>query len=243
MNHQPEVLQRVLIIIPCYNEEAALPSLLQQLKQLTPPTGYSFQFAVINDGSVDATAQIATAAGVIILNLPINLGIGAAVQTGLLYAQQNHFSLAIQLDGDGQHPPTEIEQLLRYYEQTNASLVIGSRFSGIDSFRSTPGRRAGIGYLSWLAKLLTSQRIYDITSGFRLFDEKAIELGAISYPDEYPEPESIILFSRSGLEIGEVAVNMQARQGGRSSIRNFTSLYYCAKVTLAMLFTAIRKLN
>lgn len=242
MNYQPEV-QRVLIIIPCYNEEAALPALLQQLKRLVPPAGYLLQFAVINDGSADATAQIAAEADAIVLHLPVNLGIGAAVQTGLLYAQQNHFHLAIQLDGDGQHPPSEIEQLLLCYKQTHASLVIGSRFKGIDSFRSTRRRRAGITYLSWLARLLTGQRIYDITSGFRLFDQKAIELGTSNYPDEYPEPESIILFSRSGLEIAEVAVNMQARQGGRSSIRNFTSLYYCAKVTLAMLFTAIRKLN
>jgi glycosyltransferase involved in cell wall biosynthesis len=232
---------KLLIIIPCYNEAVSLPSLLTALS-LMDIKGYIREITVINDHSTDHTPNIARQFNVKVIDLPINLGIGGAVQSGLIYAKQNNFDLAIQMDGDGQHPPHELAKLLSCYEASGANLVIGSRFIEGEGFQSSFTRRLGIGYFHWLNKLFTGQSIYDSTSGFRLFDRKAIALAAEHYPDEYPEPESLIQFSRAGLTVKETPVIMAGRQGGQSSIRNFASLYYCIKVTIAMVFASIRKI-
>jgi glycosyltransferase involved in cell wall biosynthesis len=237
------MLQKLLIIIPCYNEAASLPILLPALMDQKFPEQYRVEIAVINDGSVDNTARIAAQHQTTILDIPINLGIGGAVQCGLLYAQQRNFDLAIQLDGDGQHPPQQLSKLLTCYQATGANLVIGSRFLEKEGFQSSFTRRLGIAYFGWLNKVFTGQTIFDSTSGFRLFDKKAIELAAAYYPDEYPEPESLVFFARAGLTIAETAVVMAGRAGGQSSIGKAASLYYCIKVTIAMVFSSIRKLN
>jgi glycosyltransferase involved in cell wall biosynthesis len=234
------MLKQLLIIIPCYNEQAALPLLLAILNNVSIP-GYVLTPLVINDCSTDDTYAIAKQHNVKVIDLPINLGIGGAVQSGLLYASQYNYDLAVQMDGDGQHPPKELYKLVDLYENTNANLVIGSRFIEKDGFQSSFTRRLGIGYFHWLNKVFTGLHIYDSTSGFRLFDRKAIELAAAYYPDEYPEPESLVYFAKAGLSIKETPVIMASRMGGQSSIRNFASLYYCIKVTLAMFFSAIRK--
>ncbi len=234
------MLKQLLIIIPCYNEQASLPGLLAELIDIKIP-GYTLIPLVVNDCSADDTYTIAGQHQTKIIDLPINLGIGGAVQTGLLYAAQYNFDLAVQMDGDGQHPPKELIKLLNCYESTNANLVIGSRFIEKEGFQSSFSRRLGIGYFHWLNKAFTGLNIYDSTSGFRLFDRKAIELASSYYPDEYPEPESLVYFAKAGLSIKEIPVIMASRAGGQSSIRNFASLYYCIKVTLAMLFSAIRK--
>jgi hypothetical protein len=163
------------------------------------------------------------------------------VQTGILYARDNGFDIAIQLDGDGQHPPKELAKMINYHLQTGANVVIGSRFLEKKGFQSSFARRMGIKYFHLLNRIMTGLSIYDSTSGFRLFDRKAIEIAAVNYPDEYPEPESLVVFSKAGLKIAEVAVVMSHRLGGKSSIRHFGSLYYCIKVSLAMLFSFIRK--
>jgi glycosyltransferase involved in cell wall biosynthesis len=232
---------KVLIVIPCYNEEASLPSLLPELKRTALPDGYTMEIAVINDCSKDNSVAVARQHGATVIDLPVNLGIGGAVQTGIRYARENDFDLAIQLDGDGQHPPKELPKLIGYHLETGANVVIGSRFLEKEGFQSSFARRLGIKYFHWVNRLMTGLHIYDSTSGFRLFDRKAIELAATNYPDEYPEPESLVVFSKAGLKIAEVAVVMAARQGGQSSIRSFGSLYYCFKVSLAMLFSFIRK--
>ncbi|RXK85306.1 glycosyltransferase family 2 protein [Filimonas effusa] len=229
----------ILAIVPCYNEATSLPSLLGSLKQLRIP-GYQLSIAVINDASADATASVAKAAGVTVLDLPVNLGIGGAMQTGFRYAQQQGFDFALQVDGDGQHPPSEIPKLLARQEETNANLVIGSRFLLHEGFQSSFMRRLGIQYFHWLNRIFTGNAIYDATSGFRLLDKKAIDKAAMVYPDEYPEPESLVLFARSGFKIAETAVVMQARTGGTSSISSAGSIYYLIKVTIAMFFSFIR---
>lgn len=234
---------KLLIIIPCYNEEAALPTLLSELNALNLPGHYQTEIAVINDCSRDNTCAIAGQYNATVLDLPINLGIGGAVQTGLLYALHNNYHMAVQMDGDGQHPPAELIKLLACYETTGANLVIGSRFIRKQGFQSSFVRRLGIGYFHWLNKLFTGQNIFDSTSGFRLFDKKAIQLAAAYYPDEYPEPESLVFFSRAGLTIRETPVVMDRRNGGQSSIGNSASLYYCIKVTIAMFFSSIRKFS
>jgi glycosyltransferase involved in cell wall biosynthesis len=232
---------RVLIVIPCYNEEASLPMVLDELRQTKLPGGYQLEVLVINDCSKDNTSAVAKKHNATVIDLPVNLGIGGAVQTGILYARDNNFSLAIQLDGDGQHPPKELEKMIRFHLETEANVVIGSRFLEKEGFQSSFVRRMGIKYFHWLNRLFTGLHIYDSTSGFRLFDRAAIEVAAARYPDEYPEPESLISFSKAGLKIMEVPVIMSHRLGGQSSIRHFGSLYYTVKVSLAMLFSFIRK--
>lgn len=214
--------------------------MFSQLNNLKLPDNYTIAVAVINDCSTDNTATIARQHNAILIDLPVNLGIGGAVQSGLLYALKNNFDLAVQMDGDGQHPPKELIKLLNCYEKSGANLVIGSRFIEKEGFQSSFARRLGINYFHWLNKVFTRQRIFDSTSGFRLFDKKAMELAAVYYPDEYPEPESLVFFSRAGLTIRETPVIMNERTGGQSSIKKLTSLYYCIKVTIAMFFSFIR---
>lgn len=232
--------QKLLIILPCYNEQAALPALLAELNGLYLP-GYDITPLVVNDCSKDATAQVARQYGVKVLDLPINLGIGGAVQSGLIYAHTDDFDLAIQMDGDGQHPPKELIKLLDCHTATQANLVIGSRFIERQGFQSSFTRRIGIGYFYRLNLLFTGQRIFDSTSGYRLFDRKAIALAAAYYPDDYPEPESLVYFAKAGLVIKETPVVMAGRAGGQSSIGKRASLYYSIKVTIAMFFSAVRK--
>jgi len=232
---------KLLIIIPSYNEQASLPALLAEVKALRLPAAFSMDIAVVNDCSKDATVSVARKHIDIVLDLPVNLGIGGAMQTGYRYAFINGYDLAVQMDGDGQHPPAELQKLLEHWQATQANLIIGSRFIVKQGFQSSALRRTGIGYLHWLNKLFTGIHVYDSTSGFRLFDKKAIAIASENYPDEYPEPESIIIFAKAGLKIEEVAVVMKERQGGQSSIRQFSQVYYMVKVTIAMFFSFIRK--
>jgi glycosyltransferase involved in cell wall biosynthesis len=232
---------KILIIIPSYNEANTLPLILEQLLLLKLPGHYQMEIAVVNDCSKDDTKMVAGLYPIVVLDLLVNLGIGGAVQTGFLYANENGFDIAVQLDGDGQHPPAELLKLLDCYEKTKANIVIGSRFLSEEGFKSSFARRVGIRYFHWLNKLFTGKNIYDSTSGFRLFDREVIALAAEKYPDEYPEPASLVLFSKAGFSIWETAVVMSERLAGKSSIRNFVSLYYCVKVTISMLFLFIRK--
>ncbi|BAV04311.1 hypothetical protein SAMN05421788_11041 [Filimonas lacunae] len=233
------IAKTVLVVIPCFNEGEALPALLQQLRQVTIP-GYDLSIAVVNDASADNTAAIARKEGVVVLDLPVNLGIGGAVQTGFRYAHRYGFDFALQVDGDGQHPPEEIVRLLQCQEATGAHVVIGSRFLVKEGFQSSALRRTGIRYFHWLNKVFTGNAIYDSTSGFRLLNKTAIAMASAYYPDEYPEPESLVFFARQGLEIAETPVVMRERAGGKSSIRNFATFYYCTKVTISMFFSYIR---
>jgi len=235
------MLKKVLIVIPCYNEEAALPLLLNEFVSLKLPDQYELTVLVVNDCSKDNTFSVAQKYDVKILDLPTNLGIGGAVQSGLKYAKRYNFDMAIQLDGDGQHPPSEIIKLLNANAIFGADLVIGSRFLNNEGFRSSFMRRLGIKYFYRLNQLLTGNNIYDSTSGFRLLAKKAIAIAAENYPDDYPEPESLVTFARAGLKIKEVPVIMSHRLGGKSSIGNFSSVYYCIKVTISMFFSFIRK--
>ena len=234
---------KTLIMVPCYNEQQSLPELLKGLQAVYRPEKYSLHISVINDCSTDNTGLVAKKYKANLINLPVNLGIGGAVQSGLKYALKNNFDLAVQMDGDGQHPPCELQKLVNCYEQTGANVVIGSRFLEKKGFQTSTARRTGIKYFYWLNKMMTGQHVYDSTSGFRLFDKKAIAIGAENYPDDYPEPESLLIFAKAGLTIRETAVEMAHRTGGKSSIGNLGSCYYVLKVTLAMFFSYIRKPN
>lgn len=235
------MLQKVLIIIPCFNEEASLPFVLEELSLLKLPDVYTLTVLVINDCSKDKTAEVARSFRVQYIDLPNNLGIGGAVQTGIKFAKSHDFDIAIQLDGDGQHPPSEIIKQLNAHAEFQADVIIGSRFMENIGFQSSFIRRLGINYFYRLNQLLTGNNIYDSTSGFRLLGRKAIDIAALNYPDDYPEPESLVIFSKAGLKIREIPVVMNGRLGGVSSINFSASLFYCVKVTISMFFSFIRK--
>jgi len=231
---------RIAIIIPCFNESENVVELAKEIQGLTFDADYEVISIFIDDCSKDKTLSILKGNQLNHLALPVNLGIGGAVQTGLKYAKNNNFDYAIQMDGDGQHPPTELFKIIEELESKDADLVIGSRFVGTESFRSSALRRFGIRFLSNLIKILIGLRIYDCTSGYRGFNRKAIALATAYYPDEYPEPESIIYFACNELKIKEIPVIMRERQGGSSSIGGWKSVYYMLKVSIAVVFNYIK---
>lgn len=236
------MMKRLLIVIPSYNEEAALPKLLNELKATAFLNSFTVTPLVVNDCSKDQTECVAKNSGEKVISLVNNLGIGGAVQAGIKYAKRNRFDYVLQMDGDGQHPPAEVNKLLQAAIETNADVVIGSRFINRQGFQTSFTRRLGIKYFHWLNRLLTHKSVYDTTSGFRLLGARAISLAASYYPDDYPEPESLIFFSRAGLTIKEVPVVMRERQGGKSSIAGFSTLFYMTKVTLSSILSYVRKI-
>lgn len=220
---------KVLIIVPAYNEQDCIVETVKRIKE----TGYDY--VVVNDGSKDNTLKLCRENDINVLDLPQNLGIGGAVQAGHKYAQHYGYDIDVQVDGDGQHDPSYIPQLVKMIED-GADLAIGSRFvEETDGFQSTWLRRVGITWLSGLLKLLTGKLVTDPTSGFRASGRRAIELFCENYPMDYPEPESIALALENGLSLSETPVNMLERQGGSSSIGGFSSVYYMVKVTLAII--------
>lgn len=232
--------QKILIVIPCFNEEASLPEVLHNLLMFSPGADFIIHVALVNDCSTDHTIDVANMHDVIVLDLPINLGIGGAVQTGFKYAFENGYDFAIQMDGDGQHPAAELSHLLKAMKEHDADVVIGSRFIGKTGFQSSPMRRIGIRYFRRLNYMLTGCTVYDSTSGFRCINRKALALVSDYYPDEYPEPEILVYYALKGLKTIEVPVTMKERQGGASSITSLSSLYYMCKVTLSIFYSFAR---
>ncbi len=227
---------RTLVVVPAYNEEEALATVIEEIRSL----GGNYDIVVVDDGSTDRTFDVAVKTGVKVLRLPVNLGIGAAVQTGWKYALRNNYDVAVQVDGDGQHPPAEIPKLVKTMVESGADVVIGSRFLEKRGFQSTFSRRIGIGYFRFLHKILTKVDVADSTSGFRALNRRALEVVNEYYPDEYPEAESLVPFALHGLNVVEAPVVMRERRGGQSSIKRLTAIYYMFKVTIAILFTFIR---
>lgn len=229
---------RVLAIIPAYNEERVIAETIRNLKQGVP----FLDVLVINDGSSDDTGRQARRENLAeVIDLPCNLGIGGAVQTGFKYAARHGYDVAIQFDADGQHLGSEISTLIAPLEASSVDVVIGSRFLGLRTFQSTFARRIGIYIFHVVNSWLIGQSITDNTSGFRAYNKRAIAFLAQHYPMDYPEPEAVILLGRNGFSFVEVAVAMQERQGGVSSINLRRSVYYMLKVLLAILVTAMRE--
>ena len=230
--------KKVFILIPCYNEELNIAGLLSELSQVCP----EYTAVVINDGSTDKTKSVVSSfKEVVLLDLPINLGVGGAVQTGLMYAEQNGAEFAVKLDGDSQHPPGQIKGMIALLMEKDCDLLIGSRFLQQEGFQSSFSRRIGIGLLRFWARMLTNQTITDPTSGFRAYNRRAIEFMARHYPSfDYPEPEEIVLARKNGLKLMETPVCMRERKFGESTISSSISVYYMFKVMLAMVFLATR---
>ena len=228
-------MKKILLIIPAYNEAENIEKVIDNIEYNFP----EYDYVVINDGSTDNTISICKKRGYNFLDLPINLGIGGAVQTGYKYARDKGYDVAVQIDGDGQHDIAWLEKMLPYLENKKADVVIGSRFLEKEGFQSSFSRRMGIRILSGLIFLCTGCRIKDVTSGFRAVNNHYINLYAENYPGDYPEPEAIVYAVMHGGRIKEVPVEMKEREKGKSSINFIKSIYYMIKVSLAIVICRI----
>jgi glycosyltransferase involved in cell wall biosynthesis len=226
----------VLVVIPAYNEGKNIGGVVRSVKERWP----GLQVLVVDDGSTDDTYRIAREHGAVVARLPFNLGIGVAVQTGIKYAREHDFRWMIRLDGDGQHNSADIAIFLEFLGEHEADLLIGSRFLKKEGFRSSLLRRVAITFFNHLISALTGFRITDATSGFRVYSRRAMDKLCKFYPDDYPEPETIIMLYKWGMQVREVPVTMLRRPEGVSSITAVRSLYYVIKVTMAILLDMIR---
>jgi glycosyltransferase involved in cell wall biosynthesis len=226
-----------LAIVPAYNEEASIGRVIDEIRVLDPV----FDVVVVDDGSVDRTAAVASERGVHVVRLPFNLGIGGAMQTGYRFAFEHGYDLAVQIDGDGQHDPRELPKILQPVLDGRADLVVGSRFGSDGAFRSSAVRRIGIRLFASVVSAVVRQRVTDTTSGFRVVNRRGIALFASDYPHDYPEVEATVMCVKHKLRLTEVPVRMRERTGGQSSITAYRSVYYMAKVLLAIFVGMFRR--
>ena len=228
---------KILVIIPAYNEQASIARVIERVKESIPEA----DIVVINDGSHDSTSLVAYESGAKVISLPYNLGIGAAVQTGFILAQAGNYEIAVQVDGDGQHDPSEIEVLMSRLLADECDVVVGSRYLTDRGYVTPLPRLLGTKILAAYVSMLAGQKFSDTTSGFRASNRRAIEICAENYPADYPEPESLLTFRKIGLRVSEVPVHMSKRYGGKSSITPFWSAYYMIKVILAVTILSLRR--
>lgn len=234
-------MKRLCIIIPAFNEVDSLPELVYEINAIDFGDELLVDILIVNDGSTDGTELLKFDQNCVQLNLCNNLGIGGAVQTGLIYANECGHDYALQVDGDGQHPPAEIPKFIEFLKQNpNIDMVIGSRYIDETGFQSSWIRRLGIRFFSIVISILTGTKFLDTTSGFRLFTSSTLRYFAVNYPDEFPEPESLVIAAMLGFKIVEIPVVMKKREMGASSITPVKSIYYMIKVMLAIIFTFIK---
>jgi hypothetical protein len=232
-----ELKKRILAIIPAYNEEGSVGKVIEGIRTHLSQA----DILIVNDGSTDLTSGIGKSKGVIVLDLPFNLGIGGAMQAGYKYAHENDYEIAVQVDADGQHDPKEIQKLLDALEVGKLDVAIGSRFLVGSEYKGSFMRRVGIAIFSGVISTIVRQRVTDPTSGFRASNRKAIQLFASDYPQDYPEPEVVILLHQCHLKMGEVSVKMNERYSGESSITKIRSVYYMVKVLLAIFVDCFKR--
>jgi glycosyltransferase involved in cell wall biosynthesis len=228
---------RRVAIVPALNEEGSVGRVIDELRAFDP----GLEVVVIDDGSSDRTAEVARERGARVVELPFNLGIGGAVQTGFRYAWEHGFDLAVRVDGDGQHDPAELGAVLEPVLAGEADIAVGSRFAGREGYRSSRSRRVGIRLFAWTVSALVRQRRTDPTSGFQAVNRLGIRLFAADYPHDYPEVEATVMVFKHRLRLREVPVAMRERATGRSSITAVRSVYYMIKVTLATVIALFRR--
>jgi glycosyltransferase involved in cell wall biosynthesis len=225
-----------IVLIPAYQEERSIGGLVRSLRER-----YPYDVLVVNDGSTDNTGQAAREAGAIVVDLPCNLGIGGAVQTGFLYARDRGYDIVVRIDGDGQHEIEDIPKVLEPILSGRADAVIGSRFLGETVYRGSIPRIFGIQHFRWLVNLFTGYRVTDPTSGFFAINRRLVVFYSDHYPSDYPEVDAYILMHRLKARAVEVPVRMYERAEGKSSITAFRAVYYMLKVTLSFLINRIRR--
>jgi glycosyltransferase involved in cell wall biosynthesis len=226
-----------IAIVPAYNEERNIGRVLAELRQFDP----GLDVVVVSDGSTDATAEVAEAAGAYVIRLPFNLGIGGAVQTAFRFAWEEGYELGVRVDGDGQHEATQLGAVVAPVLAGEADIVVGSRFVSSGGYRSSPARRIGIRILAWVVSVIARQRVTDPTSGFQALNRRAIGLYAADLPHDYPEVEGLVLAIRHRVRLVEVPVTMREREHGRSSIGSLGSVYYMVKILLALFVGLFRR--
>lgn len=228
---------KVLVIIPAYNEEKNIERVVSNLQ-----SNFSeYDYLIVNDCSTDSTKNICLEKGYEHVSLCTNLGIGGGVQTGYIYAAENGYDVTVQIDGDGQHDPKYIEELVAIMNENNADMVIGSRFIQNEGFQTSASRRTGIKIINAVIKACTGLKITDSTSGFRVCSKSMTEFFAMNYAQDYPEPEAIVAASLNGYKVMEAPVVMREREEGVSSINFVRSIYYMIKVTCAILLQKFTK--
>lgn len=222
---------KVLIIIPAYNEELNICKEINEITQKAP----EYDYLIVNDCSNDSTEAVCIENNYNYISFPANLGIGGAVQAGYRYALRKGYDIVIQQDGDGQHDPGFISQVIKPIVEGECDITIGSRFIENEGFQSSWTRRLGIKFLSKLIKICSGARVLDVTSGYRAVNRKYVEFYAKRYAQDYPEPEAIVTASLDGAKIKEVPVTMRERENGTSSINFKRSIYYMIKVSTAII--------
>ena len=236
-------MKKILLIIPAYNEEKSILNVVNKIYNYNKEINTKYDVVVINDGSSDNTEKILCENNINHIKLISNLGIGGAVQTGYKYALESDYDIAVQFDGDGQHDIRYVRDIIKPIIDNDANMVIGSRFidKSTSKFKSSKARQMGIKMISFFIKLVTSKKIYDTTSGFRAVDKELIKKFSNSYPVEYPEPVSTTEILKKGYKVEEVAVSMNERETGISSIRMWKNCYYMINVILYILVIGIRR--
>ena len=232
---------RTLVFIPAWNEEASVASVIADLRRVLPGE----DILVVDDGSTDGTAEAARAAGAVVASLPFNQGLGAALQTGYLYALRNGYDFCAHLDADGQHPPPEVVRLLDEVRADRADLVIGSRYrdrgaAQSDDYRPTISRRIGTSVFRFFLTLATRQRFTDTTSGMRAANRRVMQLFSENYSPDFAEIESLQLAVRQGLRVEEVPVRMLERAGGTSFLTPLRSAFFIFKGLVVLLVGQFR---
>lgn len=222
----------IMVLIPAYNEEKNIKTVIEEIKHNLPGA----HIVVVNDGSNDNTRKILERIeNITVLNHPFNVGIGGAIRTGIQYFLETDFDVLLRIDGDGQHPPSHAQDLLRPILEKKAEAVIGSRFLEKKGYQSSLTRRGGIKLLNLLSSFILKQKITDNTSGFKAYTREAAKLVILDFPVDYPEPVEVYLLSKKGIKIVEIPVIMRERQRGVSSINLLDSYYYLIKVLLTIL--------
>jgi glycosyltransferase involved in cell wall biosynthesis len=234
-----EGVSSILAVVPAYNEAGTVADVVRSLREHVP----GLAVVVVDDGSTDDTAVNAMAAGAPVIRLPYNLGIGGAVQTGFQYALDHGYGYMVQVDGDGQHEAPELAKLVAAMRaDPDVDVVCGSRFLTQEQRYQAPiGRRTGVRLFALALRLVIKSRVSDPTSGFRLYNRRAIAMFAREYPQDYPEVEAVLMMHHHRLKMIEVPVSMQLRRDGKSSITPMRSPYYVIKVSLALLVGLLRR--
>lgn len=236
MNQKTEDLRlKTLVIIPCYNEEENLERVVENLRAAAPEADY----LIVNDCSTDGSEALCREKGYHYLSLPINLGIGGGVQSGYLYAREHGYDVTVQMDGDGQHDPAYLRELIRPVAEGTLDMCIGSRFITKEGFQTSFMRRLGINLIRAMIYSLCGVDVRDTTSGFRACGKELTAYFAENYAQDYPEPEAFVTAVQSGYRVGEVPVVMRERLAGKSSISPFKSVYYMLKVCISLVVLRI----
>jgi glycosyltransferase involved in cell wall biosynthesis len=236
--HAALVSRRRIAIVPALNEAATVGRVIQEIRTVDP----EFDIVVVDDGSDDGTGAVAEAAGALLLRLPFNLGIGGAVQTGFRYALANGYDIAVQIDADGQHDPGQLDRIIEPLVAGEADIVIGSRYAGAGGYKAPAGRRLGQKLFATIVSMIVRQSLTDTSSSFRAVNRRSLSLFSADYPHGFLETvEATVLAGKYRLRLKEVPVTMRERELGRSSLTIPLSLFYSAKVLLAVFVSLFRR--